>query len=66
MKIRGPVLSVSSACEQVLRTLPECAETRRLYEALGDLPLEVHPTLWSEDLPVLQLVKCLDDGGVRV
>lgn len=37
----------------------EYAETRRFYEALGYLPLEVHPTLWSEDLPVLQLVKCL-------
>jgi len=44
---------------------PEYAETRRFYEALGYLPLEVHPTLWSEDLPVLQLVKCLDGGGTH-
>ena len=38
---------------------PEYAETRRFYEALGYVPLEVFPTLWGPKLPVLQLVKNL-------
>jgi GNAT superfamily N-acetyltransferase len=35
------------------------AETRKFYEALGYEPVEVFPTLWGADLPVLQLVKAL-------
>ena len=35
------------------------AETRKFYEALGYVPLEVFPTLWEAHLPVLQLVKPL-------
>ncbi len=38
---------------------PEYAETRRFYEAMGYVPLEVFPTLWGPKLPVLQLVKSL-------
>lgn len=35
------------------------AETRKFYENLGYRPLEVFPTLWDADLPVLLLVKVL-------
>ncbi len=38
---------------------PEYAETRRFYQAMGYIPLEVFPTLWGPKLPVLQLVKNL-------
>jgi GNAT superfamily N-acetyltransferase len=38
---------------------PEYAETRRFYEGVGYVPLEVFPTLWSPSNPVLQLVKAL-------
>jgi GNAT superfamily N-acetyltransferase len=38
---------------------PEYAETREFYTALGYTPLEVFPLLWSEQHPVLQLVKVL-------
>ena len=36
------------------------AETRRFYERLEYMPLEVFPLLWGPKLPVLQLVKCLE------
>lgn len=35
------------------------AQTRKFYESLGYRPLEVFPTLWEADLPVLLLVKVL-------
>jgi GNAT superfamily N-acetyltransferase len=35
------------------------AETRKFYEAMGYKPVEVFPTLWGTDLPVLQLAKPL-------
>ena len=38
---------------------PEYAQTRAFYAARGYLPLEVFPTLWSPQHPVLQLVKVL-------
>ena len=41
---------------------PEYAETRRFYEAMGYVPLEVFPTLWGPRLPVLQLVKRLSES----
>jgi GNAT superfamily N-acetyltransferase len=38
---------------------PEYAETRRFYAAMGYVPLEVFPELWTPVHPVLQLVKPL-------
>jgi GNAT superfamily N-acetyltransferase len=38
---------------------PAYAQTRAFYAARGYLPLEVFPTLWSPQHPVLQLVKVL-------
>jgi GNAT superfamily N-acetyltransferase len=38
---------------------PEYAETRRFYEAMGYVPLEIFPTLWHPRNPALQLVKAL-------
>jgi GNAT superfamily N-acetyltransferase len=37
----------------------EYAETRRFYERLGYVPLEVFNDLWHPNLPVLQLLKVL-------
>ena len=37
----------------------EYAETRKFYEAMGYVPLEIFPTLWSPRNPALQLVKAL-------
>ncbi len=37
----------------------EYAETRRFYNSVGYASLEVFPLLWSEKLPVLQLIKAL-------
>jgi hypothetical protein len=37
----------------------EYAQTRAFYAAMGFLPLEAFPTLWSPYLPVLRLVKPL-------
>ena len=38
---------------------PEYAETRQFYEAMGYVPLEIFPTLWSARNPALQLIKAL-------
>ena len=38
---------------------PEYAQTRRFYEAMGYVAVEVFPTLWGPSLPVLQMVKAL-------
>jgi GNAT superfamily N-acetyltransferase len=38
---------------------PEYAQTRKFYESVGYLPMEVFPALWGAGLPVLQLVKVL-------
>ena len=38
---------------------PEFALTRKFYLALDFVPLEVFPTIWSEDHPALQLIKAL-------
>jgi GNAT superfamily N-acetyltransferase len=38
------------------------AETREFYLSLGYKPVEVFPTLWAIDLPVLQLIKVLRDA----
>jgi GNAT superfamily N-acetyltransferase len=46
-----------------IRPSAEYAETRAFYEALGYVPLEVFPALWGPKLPVLQLIKVLDDTG---
>jgi GNAT superfamily N-acetyltransferase len=43
-----------------LHPSPEYAQTRKFYESVGYLPIEVFPALWGADLPVLQLVKVLD------
>ena len=40
----------------------EYAQTRAFYAAQGYLPLEVFPTLWSPQHPVLQLVKVLPEA----
>ena len=39
---------------------PEYAQTRKFYESVGYLPIEVFPTLWGVGLPVLLLMKILD------
>ena len=44
---------------------PEYAETRAFYAAMGYVPLEVFPTLWGPRLPVLQLIKTLDQPAPR-
>jgi GNAT superfamily N-acetyltransferase len=41
----------------------EYAHTRKFYERVGYLPIEVFPTLWEAGLPVLQLVMILDAGN---
>lgn len=41
---------------------PEYAQTRKFYESVGYMPIEVFPTLWEAGLPVLQLVKVLHAG----
>jgi GNAT superfamily N-acetyltransferase len=38
---------------------PHYAATRRFYEAIGFMPLEVFPTLWDPDTPCLFMVKPL-------
>ena len=38
---------------------PEFALTREFYKGMGFVPLEVFPTIWSEDHPALQLIKVL-------
>ena len=40
---------------------PFYARTRAFYEAIGFLPLEVFPTLWSAANPCLLMVKVLDE-----
>jgi GNAT superfamily N-acetyltransferase len=40
---------------------PEYAQTRAFYAAMGFVPLEVFPTLWSARHPCLQLVKVLEN-----
>jgi GNAT superfamily N-acetyltransferase len=35
------------------------AQTRRFYEAMGFVPVEVFPTLWDAQNPALQLMKTL-------
>lgn len=42
---------------------PEYAETRAFYLAMGYCELEVFPQLWGPGLPVLQLVKVLQDAA---
>jgi len=42
---------------------PEYAQTRKFYESVGYIPVEVFPTLWGVGLPVLQLVKILHLGN---
>ena len=39
---------------------PYYAQTRKFYESVGYLPIEVFPTLWKVGLPVLLLMKILD------
>ena len=39
------------------------ARTRNFYEAIGFLPLEIFPTLWSTENPCLRMVKALDEAG---
>ena len=39
---------------------PSYARTRAFYEAIGFLPLEVFPTLWSHDNPCVLMVKALE------
>ncbi len=54
------ILQVKTISEQ-----KECAAyamTRRFYDALGFMPLEVFPTLWDPSNPCLLLVKTLVDG----
>ena len=41
----------------------EYAETRKFYESVGYMPIEVFPTLWEVGPPVLQLVKVLNAGN---
>lgn len=41
----------------------EYAETRAFYLATGYVPLEEFPLLWGPALPVLQLVKPLENAG---
>jgi ribosomal protein S18 acetylase RimI-like enzyme len=38
---------------------PHYAGTRRFYEAMGFLPIEVFPTLWDADNPCLLMLKSL-------
>ena len=42
-----------------LREDASYAKTRRFYEAMGFLPLEVFPTLWGKENPCLFLAKVL-------
>jgi GNAT superfamily N-acetyltransferase len=42
---------------------PEYAQTRAFYAAIGYTQLEVFPLLWEPRLPVLQLVKALDNAA---
>jgi N-acetylglutamate synthase-like GNAT family acetyltransferase len=37
----------------------EYAQTRKFYERVGFVPVEVFPMLWGPGLPVLQLIKVL-------
>jgi len=39
------------------------AQTRRFYEAMGFVPIEVFPDLWAPHLPVLQMAKVLQNAG---
>jgi len=41
---------------------PEYEQTRKFYESVGYIPVEVFPTLWEIGLPVLQLIKILHVG----
>ena len=38
---------------------PHYAGTRRFYEAMGFLPIEIFPTLWDADNPCLLMIKPL-------
>jgi ribosomal protein S18 acetylase RimI-like enzyme len=38
----------------------EYAQTRRFYDALGFLPVEVFPTLWGPENPCLLMIKPLE------
>jgi GNAT superfamily N-acetyltransferase len=40
-------------------TDPHYAATRRFYEAMGFLPIEVFPTLWDADNPCMLMIKPL-------
>ena len=42
---------------------PEYAQSRAFYAAIGYTPLEVFPLFWEAGLPVLQLVKSLQNAA---
>ncbi len=44
---------------------PYYARTRKFYEAIGFVPLEVFPDLWGAEMPCLMMVKALPRSGVR-
>jgi ribosomal protein S18 acetylase RimI-like enzyme len=50
-------LTVKTIAEQ--RTNRAYAETRKFYEAIGFVPLEVFPTLWDAENPCLVMIKDL-------
>jgi ribosomal protein S18 acetylase RimI-like enzyme len=50
-------LTVKTLAEQ--RSNRAYADTRRFYEAMGCVPLEVFPTLWSAENPCLVMIKSL-------
>jgi GNAT superfamily N-acetyltransferase len=39
------------------------ARTRKFYEVIGFLPLEIFPTLWNPNNPCLLIIKPLDEAG---
>ena len=45
------------------RPSPAYAQTRAFYLAIGYTPLEEFPLLWEPRLPVLQLVKALENAA---
>lgn len=44
----------------------EYVETRKFYKAIGYTPLETFQEIWGPDLPVLQLIKCLNASSTEV
>ena len=51
----GQFVQVKTIAQSVVS--PEYAETRQFYARMGFVCLEVHPTLWSEIHPCLQLIR---------